>query len=83
MFDGCVCDADGENLEGLCVGPSLGPDRWMVIGVVDNTDGGVGVSKPAVVSFELDLKAPPATQPASPQPATQPTSNVSGAKQAG
>jgi hypothetical protein len=70
LFDDFVCDGDGENLEGLCLGPSLGPDKWAVLGVVDNTDGGVGVSKPAVVSFEFDLKAPPTSQPATTRPAT-------------
>ncbi|MGB7156992.1 MAG: esterase-like activity of phytase family protein [Tepidisphaeraceae bacterium] len=79
LYDGFVCDADGDNLEGLCLGPALGPYRWAVIGVVDNTDGGVGVSKSAIVSFVLDLKAMPATQPAT-QPSAAPTSNVSGAK---
>jgi len=82
LYDGFVCDADGENLEGLCLGPPLGRERWAVIGVVDNTDGGLGVSKPALVSFELDLKAPPTTLPAS-QPVTAPVSNVSGAKHSG
>ena len=61
LWDGLVCDADGENLEGLCLGPRLGDLRWAVVGVVDNTDGGLGVSRPAVVSFDLDLNAPPAT----------------------
>jgi hypothetical protein len=75
LYDGFVCDADGENFEGLCLGPKLSPGRWQVIGVVDNTDGGVGVSKPAVIAFELDLNAPPATQPS-----THPASNVNGAK---
>ena len=55
LFDGFVCDADGENLEGLCVGPKLGENRWAVIGVVDDTDGGLGVSKSRVVAFELTL----------------------------
>jgi hypothetical protein len=63
LYDDFVCDADGENLEGLCLGPKLGKDKWVVLGVVDNTDGGVGVSSPAVVAFELDLNAKPATQP--------------------
>jgi hypothetical protein len=58
LWDGFACDADGENLEGLCLGPRLGvDDRWTVVGVVDNTDGGLGVSKPSLVSFELDLTA--------------------------
>jgi hypothetical protein len=73
LFDDFVCDGDGENLEGLCLGPSSGPDRWVVLGVVDNTDGGVGVSKPAVVSFEFDLKAPPTSQPATTRPTTRPS----------
>jgi hypothetical protein len=68
LFDGFVCDADGENLEGLCVGPELSPGRFDILGVVDNTDGGVGVSRPAIVAFELDLTAPPVTQPATTQP---------------
>lgn len=72
LFDDFVCDADGENLEGICTGPSRGPDKWTVLAVVDHTDGGVGVSKPAVVSFELDLKAPPATQPTTTRPTTAP-----------
>ena len=58
LWDGFVCDADGENLEGLCVGPALGPDKWAVLAVVDDTDGGLNLSRPAVVSFVLDLNAP-------------------------
>lgn len=58
LFDGFVCDGDGENLEGLCVGPELSRGRFTVLGVVDHTDGGVGVSAPAIVAFELDLTAP-------------------------
>ena len=72
LFDGVVGDADGENLEGLCVGPKLSRGRFAVLGVVDNTDGGVGVSTPAIVAFELDLTAAPTTQPATSQPAAAP-----------
>ena len=64
LFDGFVCDADGENLEGLCLGRTLGEGRFAVIGVVDSGDGGLGVSQTALVSFELRLDAhppPPAT----------------------
>ncbi|HEV2294555.1 MAG TPA: esterase-like activity of phytase family protein [Tepidisphaeraceae bacterium] len=64
LFDGFVCDDNGENLEGLCIGPPLARGRFAILAVVDNTDGGVGVSAPAVVAFELDLTAPPTTQPA-------------------
>jgi hypothetical protein len=49
----------------------LSPGRWQVIGVVDNTDGGVGVSKPAVIAFELDLNARPATRPSASQPISE------------
>lgn len=63
LFDGFVCDENGENLEGLCFGPALSPGRFAVLGVVDHTDGGVGVSTPAVVAFEMDLNASPAAQP--------------------
>ena len=61
LFDELICDADGENLEGLCLGPKLGDERYAVVGVVDNTDGGLKVSKASVVSFELDLAAAPPT----------------------
>ena len=64
LYDGFVCDADGENLEGLCLGPPLGDGRWVVLGVVDNTDGGMAVSKSAVVSFELTVDGVAATRPA-------------------
>lgn len=55
LFDSFVCDADGENLEGLCLGPRLGRGRWAVIGVVDDGDGPLRVSRSRVVSFELRL----------------------------
>jgi hypothetical protein len=61
LWDGLACDADGENLEGLCLGPKLGDDRYAVVGVVDHTDGGLGVSKPSLVSFELNLASPAST----------------------
>ena len=67
LYDGYVCGERGANLEGLCLGPKLGENRWAVIGVVDSTDGGLGLSETSVVSFELDLDAPApaaATQPA-------------------
>lgn len=70
LFDGFVCDDDGENLEGLCVGPALSRGRFTVLGVVDHTDGGVGVSQPAIVAFELDLTAATSTQPSTTQSST-------------
>jgi hypothetical protein len=62
LFDDLICDANGENLEGLCLGPKLAENRYVVVGVVDNTDGGLGVSKASIVSFELNLAAA-TTQP--------------------
>ena len=62
LYDGILCDRDGENLEGLCLGPQPGPDRFSVIGVVDSTDGPMHVSQSRVVAFVLNLKAPPATR---------------------
>lgn len=55
LYDGFVCSAHGENMEGLCLGPSLGKGRWSVLGVVDNTDGPMHLSKSSVVAFELEI----------------------------
>jgi hypothetical protein len=63
LFDDLICDANGENLEGLCLGPKLGEGRYVVVGVVDNTDGGLRVSEPSVVSFELNLAAKEQVKP--------------------
>jgi hypothetical protein len=59
LFDGFVCSEHGENLEGLCLGPRLGKNRFAVLGTFDNTDGPLHLSKSSVVSFELQLKPPP------------------------
>jgi hypothetical protein len=58
LYDGFIFDADGENLEGLCLGPPMGKGRWAVLGVVDDSDG-VHVSKSRLVAFELLLKIRP------------------------
>ncbi len=55
LYEGFVCEAHGENLEGLCLGPSLGNGRWAVLGVVDDTDGPMQLSRSHVIAFELDL----------------------------
>jgi hypothetical protein len=65
LFDGFVCAPRGQNLEGLCLGPRLGNDRWAIIGVVDSSDGPLRLSQSRVVTFELNLSAP-ATQPRAP-----------------
>jgi hypothetical protein len=69
LYDGFVCDRDGENLEGLCLGPQLAPDHFAIIGVVDSTDGPMQVSQSRVVAFVLNLKVP-ATRPATTTSAT-------------
>jgi hypothetical protein len=68
LFDGFVCGQRGANLEGLCLGRSLGRMRWSVLGVVDSSDGGLGLSRSCVAAFELDLAAPDTSQ--TPAPAT-------------
>ena len=70
LFDGFVCGKRGANVEGLCLGRSLGLMRWSVLGVVDSSDGGLGLSRSCVVAFELDLAAPDTSQTAA--PATRP-----------
>ena len=55
LFEGAVCEKCGQNLEGLCLGPALGESRYAVLGVVDDTDGPMGLSHNYVVAFELDL----------------------------
>ncbi len=52
LYDGFIFDDNGENLEGLCLGPQVGKNRWIVLGVVDDTDG-IHVSKTRLVAFEL------------------------------
>jgi hypothetical protein len=52
LYDGFIFDDDGENLEGLCLGPQIGKGRWIVLGIVDDSDY-LGVSKNRLVAFEL------------------------------
>jgi hypothetical protein len=65
LYDGFVNDANGENVEGLCLGPALADDHFAILGIVDNTDGGLNVSTTGIVSFELDLtpSSPASTAP--------------------
>jgi len=58
LYDGLVFDDDGENLEGLCLGPQVSKNRWIVLGCVDDGDG-IHVSKPRIVAFELLLPSAP------------------------
>ncbi|HEX8523607.1 MAG TPA: esterase-like activity of phytase family protein, partial [Tepidisphaeraceae bacterium] len=63
LFDNFIFDANGENLEGLCQGPTFSPTRRILLGVVDNTDG-IHVSETRLAAFELLLPQNlPASQP--------------------
>ena len=55
LFDGYVGSERGQNMEGLCLGASLAPDRWAVLGVIDDSDGDLNLSRSAVVAFELRI----------------------------
>jgi hypothetical protein len=57
LYEGFVCDAKGQNLEGLCLGPQLSPGRWLLVGVVDDTDGPFKLSRNRVVAFEFTMPA--------------------------
>jgi len=45
----------GQDLEGLTVGPSLGDGKWVLFGVVDNSDY---ISTNTVVSLEIESSTP-------------------------
>jgi hypothetical protein len=62
LYDGFIFDEDGENLEGLCLGPEISPGRKILLGCVDNTDG-IHVSQSRLVAFELLLDSS-STRPA-------------------
>ena len=55
LFDGFVDSQKGQNMEGLCLGPALGPDRWSVLGVIDDSDGNLNLSRSGIVAFELRI----------------------------
>ncbi len=55
LYEGYVCEARGQNLEGLCLGPELAPGRWLLVGVVDDTDGPFRISHNYVAGFELTM----------------------------
>jgi hypothetical protein len=57
LLDREIIDANGENVEGICLGPQLGPRSWAIIAVVDDTDGPFHVSTSRVVVYELTLAA--------------------------
>ena len=51
LFAGAVVPG-GMNLEGLAVGPAIGPGRWAMLGVVDDGDP---ISTNTLVAFELTI----------------------------
>jgi len=54
LYDGFVFDDDGENVEGLCLGPQVQKGRYIVVGVVDDGEA-LHVSGRRLVAFELLL----------------------------
>ena len=62
LYDGFIFDDDGENLEGLCIASALSPNRFILVGCIDDTDG-IGVSKSRLVAFELLFKSAATTAP--------------------
>lgn len=56
--DGNFENVPGANLEGLTLGPQLGPNRWALVGVVDDGDP---LSQNALVVFEVALVPEPST----------------------
>lgn len=53
LWSGQVGGSNGQNLEGLCLGPRLANGNWLLVGVVDNSSGNDGVSFNTLVTFEL------------------------------
>lgn len=62
LYDNFIFDENGENLEGLCLGPEISPNRHILLGCIDNTDG-LHISQTRLVAFELLLSSSP-TRPA-------------------
>ena len=53
LWSGTVAGTLGQNLEGLTLGPRLTNGNWLLVGVVDNSQGEDGVSANTLVTFEL------------------------------
>ncbi len=53
IWSGSAAGANGQNLEGLTLGPRLANGNWLLVGVVDNSNGSDPVSFNTLVTFEL------------------------------
>ncbi len=53
LWSGAIDGSAGQNLEGLTLGPRLASGDWVLVGVVDNSNGGDPFSSNTVVSFAL------------------------------
>ena len=53
LWSGAVDSGAGDNLEGLTLGPRLASGQWVLLGVVDNSNGQDPLSANSVVSFML------------------------------
>lgn len=57
LWSGTADGANGQNLEGLTLGPRLSNDSWALLGVVDDSNGSDPFSSNTIVSFELSATA--------------------------
>lgn len=51
LWSGAVDAANGQNMEGLALGPRLANGAWLLLGVVDNQNGGDPLSGNTIVAF--------------------------------
>lgn len=55
LWSGAVDGAGGQNMEGLALGPRINANTWVLIGVVDNQNGGDPLSANTIVAFTATL----------------------------
>jgi hypothetical protein len=53
LWSGQAGGGSGQNLEGLTLGPRLANGNWLLVGVVDNSNGADPFSANTLVAFEL------------------------------
>lgn len=51
LWSGAVDAGSGQNMEGLALGPKLANGSWLLLGVVDNQNGGDPLSNNTIVAF--------------------------------
>jgi hypothetical protein len=57
VFSGAADGASGQNMEGLALGPRLANGSWVLLGVVDNANGGDPLSLNTIVAFTATASA--------------------------